>query len=101
MLAEKLYFWVFALVERLQKGVTEETPNEAKFVCNGKAEIEIRISVKSAEAFSHLKSLGFEITENNRAKILIGKIPIEKLAELTEIPEVQYVLPNIKTNPDC
>lgn len=101
MLAEKLHFWVFALVERLQKGATEETPNEAKFVCNGKAEIEIRISVKSAEAFSRLKSLGFEITEDNRAKIVIGKIPIEKLAELTEIPEVQYVLPNIKTNPDC
>ncbi|MEO8072857.1 MAG: TonB family protein, partial [Acidobacteriota bacterium] len=31
-LAEKLHFWIYDLAERLQKGETASTPNEAKFV---------------------------------------------------------------------
>jgi TonB family protein len=95
MLAEKLHFWVFALVERLQKGESAITPNESKFVREGKAEIQIYLTAKSADAFNRLKSLGFEITEDKKAKIVVGKIAVEKLVSLAEIAEVQYVLPHV------
>lgn len=95
MLAEKLHFWVFALFERLQKGAAQATPNEGKFVKDGKAEVQIRLTAKSAEAFNRLKALGFEIVEDKKAKIVVGRIAVEKLGGLAEIAEVQYVLPNV------
>jgi Ca-activated chloride channel homolog len=93
MLAEKLHFWVFALVERLQNGASAITPNESKFVREGKAEIQIQMTAKTPEAIKKLQDAGFEITD---AKIIAGKIAIEKLASLAEIAEVQYILPNLK-----
>ena len=96
MLAEKLHFWVFALVERLQKGATEITPNETKFVREGKAEIQIQLTAKTPEVIEKLKLAGFEVADDKNAKFIIGKIAIEKLASLAEITEVQYVLPNVK-----
>jgi len=95
-LAEKLHFWVFALLTRLQNGVAEAAPNEAKFVANGKAEIQIRLTAKSPEAIEKLKLAGFEIVDNKKAKIVAGRIAVGKIAALAEIAEVQLILPNVK-----
>lgn len=95
MLAEKLHVWLFALVERLQKGETAQTPSEAKFVKDGRAEVQIRFSDKTPAAVEKLKALGFEVLEERQNKI-VGKIAIEKIAGLAEIIEVRYVLPQIK-----
>ncbi|MGI9056647.1 MAG: TonB family protein [Pyrinomonadaceae bacterium] len=96
MLAEKFHFWIFAVVERLQQGVTKTSENEVKFISDGKAEVQIRLKTTSPEALEKLKNSGFEIINERNEKIINGKIAIEKLAELAEIAEVEYVLPIIK-----
>ena len=96
MLAEKLHFWIYDLVERLQKGETAATPNELKFAKDGKAEVQIQLNVKSSALLEKLKTLGFEVVDGKSAKIIVGKIAVEKLAELAGIAEIQYVLPHFK-----
>ncbi len=96
MLAEKLHFWVFDVVERLRKGETNLTQNETKFVENGKAAVQIRLTTKSPAVVEKLEALGFEVVDEKDAKFIIGRIEAEKLDDLTEIAEVQYVLPWLK-----
>ncbi|MET0753211.1 MAG: TonB family protein [Pyrinomonadaceae bacterium] len=95
-LAEKLHSWIFALVERLQKGVTTAAPDEANFVSDGKAEIQIQLKAISPEVLKKLKNAGFEMTGKKDAQIVTGRIPVGKLVGLAEIAEVQYILPNVK-----
>jgi len=41
-----------------------------------------------------LKELGFEIILNPKtAKMVIGRLPIEKLAALADMPSIRYVAP--------
>ena len=96
MFAEKLHFWIFDLVERLQNGQTAATPNESKFVKDGKAEVQIQLTTKSPAVIGKLKALGFEVTDDKDAKAMIGRIEIDKLAALAEISEVHYILPHLK-----
>ncbi|MEP7037883.1 MAG: energy transducer TonB, partial [Acidobacteriota bacterium] len=96
VLAEKFHFWIYDLAARLQKGETESTPNEAKFVKDGKAEVQVQLTAKTPETIEKLKNLGFEIVDNKDAKIIFGRIAVDKLANLAEIVEVQYVLPLVK-----
>jgi len=96
MLAEKLHVWLFVLIERLQKGKTAWTANEAKFVNDGKADVQIWFSNKTPAAVEKLKTFGFEVSEEKQNKILVGRIAIEKIAGLAEIAEVQYILPQVK-----
>ena len=93
ILAEKLHFWIYDLVARLQKGESISTTNEAKFVKDGKADVQIQLTAKSPETIEKVKNLGFEIVDVKNAKIIFGRIAVEKLANLAEIAEVQYVLP--------
>jgi Ca-activated chloride channel family protein len=96
MLAEKLHVWIYALTERLQKGENAQAANEAKFVFGGKADVQIWFSNKTPEAVERLKQLGFEVLENKRSRIIVGRIAVEKITAVAEIAEVQYVLPKIK-----
>lgn len=95
-LAEKLHSRIFALVMRLQKGETVPDAGEAKFVKEGKAEVQIWLTEKTSKNIEDLKALGFEVLEDKKAKVITGKIAIEKLADLVEIVEVQYILPSEK-----
>lgn len=92
---EKLHAWLYDLVERLNKGVSTPTENEAKFVKDGKAEINIQFSTKSPETIEKLKQLGFEIVSESDTN-LVGRIAVEKITQIVEIEEVQLVLPNMK-----
>jgi len=96
MLAEKLHVWLYALAERLQKGITAPTANETKFVKDGKAEVQIQFSAKTPEAMEKLKTLGFEVVSEKDKSSVVGRISIEKIDDLAEIAEVQYVLPELK-----
>ncbi len=95
-LKQKLHFWVYDLVERLQNGKTKSTVNEDKFVKGGKAKLQIQLSKKSAEAIDNLKDLGFEISKDDCKDILIGEIAVEKIADLVEIEQVKYILPKVR-----
>ncbi|HZM89546.1 MAG TPA: VIT and VWA domain-containing protein [Blastocatellia bacterium] len=84
---------IAAVIERL-KNKGQPTPDEAKFVRNGKAEIQVWLSDKSPKTVTQLKELGFEVVlDPKSSKIIIGRVPIEKLAALAELKTVRYVAP--------
>ncbi|HVE58751.1 MAG TPA: TonB family protein, partial [Pyrinomonadaceae bacterium] len=95
MLAEKLHFWVFAVFERWQKGQFIPAENEAKFVREGFADVEIWLTANTPEAVEKLKSAGFEMVSEDKTKI-VGKVAVDKLSKLAEISEVQYIFPNLQ-----
>ena len=84
------------MLERRQKGETALTQNDAKFVSDGKADIQIWLTAKSPEVIEKLKNAGFESVDDKNAKFIVGRIAVEKLAALAEIAEVQYVLPSVR-----
>jgi hypothetical protein len=89
----KLHPAIAALVERLQKNGTPAAA-EARFVRAGKAEIQVWLTVKSDALMARLKSLGFEVVADPKsAKLVIGRIALDKLAALAELGEVRYIAP--------
>ncbi|MGI9054427.1 MAG: energy transducer TonB, partial [Pyrinomonadaceae bacterium] len=84
---------VFALILRL-KNNRAASADEAKFVSGGKADLIVRVKELKPETISELKSLGFEVlTELPSAKAIVGRIAIEKIAELAEIETVTFISP--------
>jgi hypothetical protein len=93
-LLAKLNPSIIAVIDRLKSKGTNAGPDEAKFVLNGKAEIQIWLTDKSQETLAKLKELGFEVVlDPKRAKMLIGRLSIEKLEALAELKFVRYVSP--------
>jgi Ca-activated chloride channel family protein len=92
-LTSKLEPSILALVDRL-KQQTAAAPGEAKFVRDGKAEIQIFLNEKSEASLAQLKELGFEILfDSKSSKLVIGRIPIDKLEALAGLVAVRYVTP--------
>ncbi|HSQ20476.1 MAG TPA: VWA domain-containing protein, partial [Blastocatellia bacterium] len=93
-LLAKLNPSVAAIIDRLKNKNTQPSPDEIRFVRNGKAEIQVWLADKSAETVAQLKQLGFEIVlEPKTTKMIIGRLPIEKLAALAELKSVRYIAP--------
>jgi hypothetical protein len=87
---------VAAVVLRLKDTTLKASADEGKFIRNGKAEIQVWLADKSDESVAKLKELGFEIILNpTSAKMVIGRLPIEKLKALAELQSVRYVAPQI------
>jgi Ca-activated chloride channel family protein len=90
----KLHPSIAAVIERLKNKNPTPTTDEAKFVRNGKAEIQIWLADTSTETMEQLRSLGFEVVlQPKTAKLAIGRLPIGKLAALAEMDVVRYVAP--------
>jgi len=95
-LQSKFHPSVRAVVDRLKDAKASPGPDEAKFIRNGKAEIQIWLTDKSDETMARLKELGFEVVlDPKTAKLVIGRLPIEKLAALAELKSVRYVAPQM------
>lgn len=93
-LRAKLHPSLLAMVERLKNKTAQPTAAKAKFVRNGKAELQIWLTEKSPAIIAELQQLGFEvILDPSSAKLLIGRLPLEKLAALAEIAAVKHVAP--------
>ncbi|HSB11286.1 MAG TPA: VIT and VWA domain-containing protein [Blastocatellia bacterium] len=93
-LLAKLNPSIAAVIERLKDKNAKPSADEAKFVRDGKAEIQIWLADKSPETLAQLKQLGFEmILDPKTAKLIIGRLPIEKLAALAELKAVRYIAP--------
>jgi Ca-activated chloride channel homolog len=93
-LQTKLHPALLALVNRLKDPKATASPDEAKFVHDGKAEIQIWLTEKSDETLAKLKELGFEVVlDPKTAKLVIGRLPINKLAALAELKTVRYAAP--------
>jgi Ca-activated chloride channel family protein len=90
----RLHPTLLALVDRLKDPKLGPAADEAKFVRDGKAEIQIWLNDKSDETMAKLKELGFEIVlDPKSAKLVIGRLPVDKLAALSELKFVRYVAP--------
>jgi Ca-activated chloride channel family protein len=92
----KLHPLVASVFERLREG--KEIPGEAEatFVHDGKAELRIWLTEKSPAVLAQLRELGFElILDAPSAGLVVGRLPVEKLAALADIQAVRYVAPEI------
>jgi hypothetical protein len=87
-----------SLVDRAKSPGFKPTVEEAKFLRNGKVEVQVFLTDTSAQALKQLKDLGFEILlQPTTAKLVIGRLPLEKLAALAELKVVRYVAPQIRS----
>ena len=79
---------------RLAQGGSALTADDRRLLKDGKVEVQIWLEDASVEVRRALKALGFElIGEPTVAKILLGRIPAEKLDELAEMTSVRYLGP--------
>jgi Ca-activated chloride channel family protein len=98
-LKTKFHPSVLAVIDRLKDSKLAVGPDEAKFIRNGKAEIQIWLTDKSDETMAKLKELGFEVVlDPKTAKLVIGRLPIDKLAALVDLKSVRYVAPQMASN---
>jgi Ca-activated chloride channel homolog len=90
-LRAKLHPSIMAVVDRLHNK-TAVSADEVKFIRDGKAEIQIWLTDKSPETLAQLKALGFEVVlDPKSARLLIGRLPLEKLEALVELKFIRYV----------
>ncbi len=88
---------ILEVIERLKKKDTNPSAEEARFIRNGKAELQIWLTDKSDEALAKLKELGFEVVlDPKTSKLVIGRLPIEKLEALADLKFVRYVAPQTR-----
>ncbi|HKQ90414.1 MAG TPA: TonB family protein [Blastocatellia bacterium] len=96
-LRAKLHPAVIAVIERLKNKDAKPGAEELKFTRDGKAEIQVWLIDKSAETINQLKKLGFEtLLDPQSSKLIIGRLPVEKLEALVELPAVRYIAPQTK-----
>jgi hypothetical protein len=90
----KLHPSILKVIDWLKAPKASALSDEAKFVRDGKAEIQIFLTDKSDATLAELKKLGFEvILDPKTAKMVIGRLPVEKLSALAELKFVRYVAP--------
>ena len=95
-LLTKLHPSVLAVIDRLKNKNAKPGADEARFIHDDKAVIQIWLTDKSAENLARLKELGFEvILDPKTSKLVIGRMPIDKLAALIDLKFVRYVAPQI------
>jgi Ca-activated chloride channel family protein len=95
-LRSKLHPGVLAVVIRLRDKQTSPTTDEQRFVRDGKAEVQIWMTEKSAEAMTKLKELGFEVVlDQKNSSLIIGRLAIDKLEALADLKFVRYVSPQV------
>jgi Ca-activated chloride channel family protein len=93
-LEEKLHRAVFAVVQKLKNKETLSSVDESALIRDGKAEVQVWLTEKTDEALAQLKELGFEVVvETRNSKIVIGRLPVEKLEALAKLKFVKYVAP--------
>lgn len=93
-LQRKLHRSVLAVVEKLQKKEPLSSSDEAGFIRDGKAEVQVWLSDKSSESLAQLKELGFEVVLDAKgSNIIVGRLPVEKLEALAKLKFVRYVAP--------
>jgi riboflavin biosynthesis pyrimidine reductase len=92
----KLNRSVRAVVDRLRNKEALTSVDEAGFVRDGKAEVQVWLTEKSEANLAKLKELGFEVIVNPTSpKLIIGRISIDKLEALAELTFVSYVSPQV------
>lgn len=87
--ASRLHAEVARAVEAYRKGLAPQ----ARFIRNGKAELQVWLADTSAATLARLKALGFVIVARPNGTLLVGRLPVAKLAALAEMQGIRYVAP--------
>ncbi len=96
VLEARLHPSILALVDRLKNKTAAAGPDEVKYIRDGKAEVQVWLTEKSAESLAALKGLGFEVVlDPKSAKMVIGRLPIGNIEALGELKFVRYLSPQI------
>lgn len=86
-----------AVAEVIMRQKAGQSVADVPFILDGKANLELRITAKTASVTSQLKSSGFEmIAWPEGTQKAIGKISVEKLENLLNIKAVQYIAPHLR-----
>ncbi|MGD0201799.1 MAG: VIT and VWA domain-containing protein [Bryobacteraceae bacterium] len=89
----KMHPAITAIVDQLRRGAGVAAV-QARFVRDGKAEVRVWLNDDSSTAIAQLKAAGLEIiVQPKTAKLVIGRIAVDKLAALAELKVVRYVAP--------
>src|SRR6185437_13749246 len=92
----KLHPSILKVIDWLKAPKAGALSDEAKFVRDGKAEVQIFLTDKSDATIAALKKLGFEVVlDPKTAKMVIGRLPVEKLSALADLKFVRYVAPQM------
>jgi Ca-activated chloride channel homolog len=92
----KVHPSIFALIQRLNRKEILPGADEAKFVSADKAVVQVWLSDKSDIARAKLKELGFEVLlDATASKLIVGRLPIDKLEALAALDFVKYVAPQV------
>jgi Ca-activated chloride channel family protein len=92
----KLHPSIVALIQRLNKKEVLAGPDEAKFVSADIAMVQVWLSDKSDPTRAKLKALGFEVVvDPTTSKLIIGRLPIDKLEALAALDFVKYISPQV------
>src|ERR1051325_3748853 len=93
---QKLNRSVLAVVERLRNKETLTSADEAGFIRDGKAEVQVWLTEKSEANLAKLKELGFDVLlDVKNSKLIVGRVSIDKLEALAELKFVSYVSPQV------
>jgi hypothetical protein len=85
---------VLKVIERLKNKQLISSSDEARFIRDGKAEVQVWLNEKSEQTLAKLKELGFEVVlDSKTSKLVIGRVSIEKLEALASLNFVRYVSP--------
>jgi hypothetical protein len=89
--AGKLDPSLVALVQRVHSG-DGPVPEESRLVSAGQANVRMTVTNTSADSLAQLRKAGFTITRHERNE-LIGRIAVEKLEPVTQLPFVVWIAP--------
>lgn len=87
--ASRMHAEVARAVEAYRKGLAPQ----ARFIRNGKAELQVWLADTSPATLARLKALGFVIVARPNGTLLVGRLPVAKLAALAEMQGIRYVAP--------
>ncbi|MFH1575120.1 MAG: VWA domain-containing protein, partial [Acidobacteriota bacterium] len=93
-LPSKLHPEIAQALELRKKAPAGAATVQARFIRNGKAEVQVWLSRSSDDLVARLKKMGVEILgETAAARLLICRIPLDRLEAVLELDEVRYVAP--------
>ena len=92
----KLHPAVVNVVSKLRAKEALTTADEAGFIKNGKAEVQIWLTEKSPAALAKLKELNFEVVlDPKNSRLIVGRLAVDKLEKLAGLTYVKYVSPQL------
>jgi len=92
----KLHPSVRAVVERLRNKEALTSADQAGFIRDGKADVQVWLTEKSEANLAKLKELGFEIVlDAKNSRLIVGRVSIDKLDALAELTFVSYISPQV------